>query len=74
MKTKAKTKVDPYATIKQLVGATHTEVQYFLPYLTAWTAEESDPNLADMTSISIALLCYALNGQLFVAGDKMYQH
>ena len=43
-----KQKVDPYSTIKQLAGATHTEVQYFLPYLPAWLADDSDPMLADM--------------------------
>ena len=46
------------------------EVQYFLPYLTAWLSEDSDPMLANMDSVSIALLCYALNGKLFVPGDK----
>ena len=56
--------------LRQLAGATHTEVQYFLPYLTAWLSEDSDPMLANMDSVSIALLCYALNGKLFVQGDK----
>ena len=68
-----KHKIDPYSTIKQLAGATHTEVLYFLPYVTAWLADDSDPMLADMNSVSIALLSYAVNGQLFVAGDKTYK-
>ena len=59
-----------YDILRQLSGATHTEVQYFLPYLTAWLSEDSDPMLANMDSVSIALLCYALNGKLFVPGDK----
>ena len=56
--------------LRQLAGATHSEVQYFLPYLTAWLPDKDDPMLADMNSVSIALLCYALNGKLFVPGDK----
>ena len=59
--------------LRQLAGATHTEVQYFLPYLTAWLPDKDDPMLADMASVSIALLSYAVNGQLFVAGDKTYK-
>ena len=71
MVKKVKTKViNTYDVIRQLSGATHTEVQYFLPYLTAWLSEDSDPMLANMDSVSIALLCYALNGKLFVPGDK----
>ena len=62
-----------YDILRQLSGATHTEVQYFLPYLTAWLPDDSDPMLADMNSVSIALLSYAVNGQLFVAGDKVYK-
>ena len=63
-----------YDILRQLQGATHSEVQYFLPYLTAWLPEDSDPMLADMNSVSIALLCYALNGKLFVPGDKTTMH
>ena len=74
MVKKVKTKaINTYDIRRQLSGATHTEVQYFLPYLTAWLSDDSDPMLADMTSVSIALLSYAVNGQLFVAGDKTYK-
>ena len=59
--------------LRQLAGATHTEVQYFLPYLTAWLPDDSDPMRADMSSVTIALMSYAVNGQLFVAGDKVYK-
>ena len=65
--------VNTYDVIRQLSGATHTEVQYFLPYLTAWLPDDSDPMLADMSSVTIALMSYAVNGQLFVAGDKVYK-
>ena len=71
MQKKVKQKaINTYDILRQLQGATHTEVQYFLPYLTAWLPEDSDPMLANMDSVSIALLCYALNGKLFVPGDK----
>ena len=71
MQKKVKQKaINTYDILRQLSGATHTEVQYFLPYLTAWLSDDSDPMLADMNSVSIALLCYALNGKLFVPGDK----
>ena len=74
MQKKVKTKViNTYDILRQLSGATHTEVQYFLPYLTAWLPDDSDPMLADMPSVSVALLAYAVNGQLFVAGDKTYK-
>ena len=69
-----KQKTDPYSTIKQLAGATHLEVQYFLPYLPAWLADRSDPILADMNTVSVALLLYAVDGQLFVPGGKKYTH
>ena len=72
-KVKTKLASGAYDTIRQLAGATHTEVQYFLPYLTAWLPDDSDPMLADMSSVSVALLAYAVNGQLFVAGDKTYK-
>ena len=71
-KVKQKT-LSQHDILRQLSGATHTEVQYFLPYLTAWLPDDSDPMLADMNSVSIALLAYAVNGQLFVAGDKTYK-
>ena len=74
MVKKVKQKVDPYSTIKQLAGATHTEVQYFLPYLPAWLADESDPILADMNSVCAALILYSVDGQFFVPGGKKYTH
>ncbi len=74
MVKKVKQKVDPYSTIKQLAGATHTEVQYFLPYLPAWLADDSDPMLADMNSVCAALILYSVEGQLFVPGGKKYTH
>ena len=71
MQKKVKQKAfNQHDILRQLSGATHSEVQYFLPYLTAWLPDDSDPMLADMNSVSIALLCYALNGKLFVPGDK----
>ena len=74
MQKKVKTKaVNTYDILRQLSGATHTEVQYFLPYLTAWLPDDSDPMLADMSSVTVALMAYAVNGQLFVAGDKVYK-
>jgi len=73
MKKKVKQKaINTYDIIRQLSGATHTEVQYFLPYLTAWLPEDDDPMLADMASVTVALMSYAVNGQLFVPGDKTY--
>ena len=72
MVKKVKQKVDPYSTIKQLAGATHTEVQYFLPYLPAWLADRSDPMLADMDSVCAALILYSVDGQYFVPGGKKY--
>ena len=68
-----KPKVDPYSTIKQLAGATHTEVQYFLPYVQAWLPDESDPMLADMNSVCMALVLYSVDGQTFVPGGKSYK-
>ena len=73
-KKRARTSKDPYATIRQLANATHVEVQHFLPYVKAWQANPDDPLLVDMNSVTVALLLYALNGQLFVAGDKTYTH
>jgi hypothetical protein len=73
-KKRARTNKDPYATIRQLANATHVEVQHFLPYVKAWQANPDDPLLVDMNSVTVALLLYALNGQLFVAGDKTYTH
>ena len=74
MVKKVKQKVDPYSTIKQLAGATHTEVQYFLPYLPAWLSDRSDPMLADMDSVCAALILYSVDGQYFVPGGKKYTH
>ena len=74
MVKKVKHKVNPYDVMKQLADATHLEVQYFLPYLPAWLANEDDPMLVDMNSISIALLMYAVDGQLFVPGGNKYTH
>ena len=67
-------KTNPYDIIRQLQGATHVEVQYFLPYLTAWLASEDDPMLADMNSITLSLLFYALEGQLFVPQSNKWTH
>ena len=74
MVKKVKQKVDPYSTIKQLAGATHLEVQYFLPYIPAWLPDDSDPMLADMNSVCAALILYSVEGQLFVPGGKNYTH
>ena len=74
MVKKVKQKVDPYSTIKQLAGATHTEVQYFLPYLPAWLPDSSDPMLADMNSVCAALILYSVDGQFFLPGGKKYTH
>ena len=74
MVKKVKQKIDPYDTIRQLAGATHLEVQYFLPYLPAWIPDKADPMLADMNAVSLALLMYAIDGQLFVPGGKKYTH
>ena len=76
MTTKKRTKkaTDPYATIRQLTNATHLEVQHFLPYVVAWLPNPKDPLLVDMDSVTVALLLYALNGQLFVPGGKNYTH
>ena len=74
MVKKVKQKVDPYSTIKQLAGATHLEVQYFLPYLPAWLPDDSDPMLADMNSVCAALILYSVDGQFFVPGGKKYTH
>ena len=73
-KRRKKTNTDPYATIRQLANATHLEVQHFLPYVKAWQPNRDDPALVDMDSVTVALLLYALNGQLFVSGDKKYTH
>ena len=74
MVKKVKQKVDPYLTIKQLAGATHLEVQYFLPYLPAWLPDRSDPMLADMDSVCTALILYSVDGQFFIPGGKKYTH
>ena len=71
---KYKTITNPYDTIRQLDGATHLEVQYFLPYLKAWLPEESDPMLADMNSICASLLLYSLEGQLFAPDSTLYEN
>ncbi len=63
---------NPYDTVRQLAGATHLEVQYFLPYLPAWLPSDDDPALVDMHSVCVALLLYSINGQHFVAGGKNY--
>ena len=73
-KVKQKVSTNPYDVLRQLAGATHIEVQYFLPYIKAWLAADDDPTLVHMDSVAIALLTYALNGQLFVTGDKTYSH
>jgi len=64
---------NPYDILRQLAGATHIEVQYFLPYITAWLSNNDDPMMADMDSVAIALLSYSLNGQLFAPGEKIYK-
>ena len=76
MKDKVKSKLssNPYDVLRHLAGATHIEVQYFLPYLKAWLPSSDDQTLVDMDSVAIALLSYAVNGQLFVAGDKAYSN
>jgi len=75
MTVKRRKKTDPYATIRALATASHLEVQSYMPYIKAWDANPSDPLiLADMDSVTVALLLYAVNGQLFVAGDKTYTH
>jgi len=66
-------KTNSYDILRQLSGATHLEVQYFLPYLTAWLPDNDDPMMADMDSVAIALLSYSLNGQLFASGEKIYK-
>ena len=57
-KVKSKVYTNPYDTIRQLDGATHLEVQYFLPYLKAWLPEDHDPMLADMNSICASPVSY----------------
>jgi hypothetical protein len=75
MTVKKRKKTDPYATIRALATASHLEVQSYMPYLKAWDANPDDPLiLADMDSVTVALLLYALNGQLFVSGGKTYTH
>ena len=73
-KVKSKAYTNPYDTIRQLAGATHLEVQYFLPYLKAWLADNADPMLADMNSICASLLLYSLEGQLFAPDSTVYKH
>ena len=73
-KVKTKLASGAYDTIRQLAGATHTEVQYFLPYLTAWLPDDSDPMLADMDSVCVSLMLYAVGGQYFVPGEKSYKN
>ena len=60
--------------LRQLAGATHSEVQYFLPYLTAWLPDKDDPMLADMNSICASLLLYSLEGQLFAPDSTVYKN
>ena len=75
MQKKVKQKaINTYDILRQLSGATHTEVQYFLPYLTAWLPDDSDPMLADMNSICASLLLYSLEGQLFAPDSTVYKH
>ena len=74
MSLKSQKITNPYDTIRQLVGATHLEVQYFLPYLPAWLADSDDPISADMDSIAVSLLIYAVDGQLFVPSSKKWTH
>ena len=71
---KYKTITNPYDTIRQLAGATHLEVQYFLPYLRAWLPDNTDPMLADMNSICASLLLYSLEGQLFAPDSTVYKN
>jgi len=73
-KVKSKAYTNPYDTIRQLAGATHLEVQYFLPYLKAWLPEDHDPMLADMNSICASLLLYSVEGQLFVPDSAVYKN
>ena len=73
-KVKTQTITNPYSIIKQLAGATHTEVQYFLPYIPAWLPDTTDPMLADMDSVCAALILYSVDGQYFVPGGKKYTH
>ena len=73
-KVKPKVYTNPYVTIRQLAGATHLEVQYFLPYLRAWLPEDHAPMLADMNSICASLLLYSLEGQLFAPDSTVYKH
>ena len=75
MTVKKRKKTDPYAAIRALATASHLEVQSYMPYIKAWDANPSDPYLlADMDSVTVALLLYALNGQLFVPGGTKYTH
>ena len=75
MTVKKRKKTDPYATIRALATASHLEVQNYMPYIKAWDANPDDPYLlADINSVTVALLLYAVNGQLFVSGDKIYTH
>ena len=63
-------KTNPYDIIRQLAGATHLEVQYFLPHARAWLPNPSDPMLVDMDSVAIGLLFTAVDNLLFVPQSK----
>ena len=63
----------PYDTIRQLAGATHLEVQYFLPYLRGWLPDEDDPMMADMNSVCASLILYSLEGQLLAPDSTVYK-
>ena len=70
---KHKTITNPYDTIRQLAGATHLEVQYFLSYLKAWLPDEDDPMMADMNSVCASLILYSLEGQLLAPDSTVYK-
>ena len=72
MSLKSQKITNPYDTIRQLVGATHLEVQYFLPQAKAWLPNESDPLLVDMDSVAVGLLLTAVDSLLFVPQSKVW--
>lgn len=69
---KVKTMGNPYDVLRQLAGATHLEIQYFLPQVTGWLEDKDDPLMADMDSITIALLVSALDSLNIVPLSKSY--
>ena len=71
---KHKTITNPYDTIRQLAGATHLEVQYFLPYLRGWLPDVNDPMMADMNSVCASLILYSLEGQLLAPDNTVYEN